>query len=318
MMTRGERDWEEREFYCNDQKYYADELKRRAQTGEVKHIHSNRLGISYDVIIKSFKGAPYAFRHYTVNYKRWPYFKLYKSLKFDIIRSPQQIQRFKRLSTVILKQNADSAIKKPFMLYEMNDKEKNKPGIVLKQLHHCPRTKQPPHAPVPGTFNFSVTNRTAIKRLRTKVKNARRRYKRKIKLPPLPPNFSGDAIEYYKSRHNLNLNLHYLQDRYWRESLALAKIKHYKEVISHIDTIMKYPEERSVVDITPDHQDNKRDFIISRKDSALLASPDVFLHRIHSPVTPPPDRHTNRRNSHDSVMPVLWVLIRDKRYVWWW
>ncbi|GBC10264.1 hypothetical protein RclHR1_00950001 [Rhizophagus clarus] len=140
-----------------------------------------------------------------------------------------------------------------------------------------------------------------MKRLRSKVKNARRRYKRKNKLPPLPPNFSGDAIEYYKSCYNLNLNLCYLQDHYWRESLALANIKHYNEIISHIDTIMKYPEERSVVDITPNHQDDKRTFIISQEDSALLASPDVFLHRIHGPFTPPPDRHINCRYSNDSA-----------------
>ncbi|GBC03008.1 hypothetical protein RclHR1_04930005 [Rhizophagus clarus] len=43
-----------------DAKYYADELKRRAKkkkgsSREVKHIHSNRLGISYEVIIKMYK-----------------------------------------------------------------------------------------------------------------------------------------------------------------------------------------------------------------------------------------------------------------------
>ncbi|GBB87237.1 hypothetical protein RclHR1_13690003 [Rhizophagus clarus] len=67
------------------------------------------------------------------------------------------------------------------------------------------------------------------------------------------------------------------------------------------DTIMKYPEERVVTDVTPDHQDDDRTFIISQEGSALLASPDVFSHRIHGPLTPPPDRHLNRRYSHDSA-----------------
>ncbi|GBC10265.1 hypothetical protein RclHR1_00950002 [Rhizophagus clarus] len=118
-------------YVPRDKKYYADELKRRAQTKEVKHVHSNRLGISYDVIIKSVRGAPDVFRHNMADHKRWKYFKEYRSLKFDIIRSSQQIQRFKRLSTLILKQNVDSAIKKPFLLRTMTDRDK-KPVTILK------------------------------------------------------------------------------------------------------------------------------------------------------------------------------------------
>ncbi|GES99139.1 hypothetical protein GLOIN_2v1779171 [Rhizophagus clarus] len=214
----------------SDKKYYADELKRRAQTKEVKHVHSNRLGISYDVIIKSVKGAS----------------------DFDIVRSPQQIQRFKRLSIFILKQNVDCAIKKPFLLQATTDRDK-RPITVLKQIHNCPKKQQPPQFHVQD-----ITNRFNIN-----------------PLPPLSPNFSGDAIVYYKSRHNLNLNLGHLQDHYWHDSLALANIKHYNDIISHIDAIMKYPEERVVTDVIPDHQDDDRTFIILKK--VLL----YWLHLIH-------------------------------------
>ncbi|GES76267.1 hypothetical protein GLOIN_2v1771106 [Rhizophagus clarus] len=174
-------------YIPRDKKYYADELKHHAQTKEVKHVHSNRLGITYDVIIKSVRGAP----------------------DFDIVRSPQQIQHFKRLSTFILKQNVDCAIKKPFLLQVTTDRDK-KPVTILKQIHHCPRKQQP----------------------------------------------SQFYIQDITNRFNIDL-------------------------------------------------DDDLTFIIFQEGSALLASPDVFLHHIHGPLTPPPDRHLNRRYSHDSAATIM-------------
>ncbi|GBB94438.1 hypothetical protein RclHR1_23560003 [Rhizophagus clarus] len=51
--------------------------------------------------------------------------------------------------------------------------------------------------------------------------------------------------------------------------------------------------------------DDDLTFIIFQEGSALLASPDVFLHHIHGPLTPPPDRHLNRRYSHDSAATIM-------------
>ncbi|GES79256.1 hypothetical protein GLOIN_2v1779171 [Rhizophagus clarus] len=228
--------------------------------------------ISYDVVIKSFKKIPVRYRHNVPDFKKWKYFKEYKSLKFDILRSPQQIQRFNRLSALILKQNADTRIKKPFLL---------------------------------SSFYNYVFNGSIFQAVRVNVKNLRRKYKRKNKLPPLPPNFTGDAIAYYKSHHRISLDVPFIRNHYWRESLALAGINHCNQIISHIDTLMQCPEERVVQDVTPDHFDDDRIFVISPEDTALLASPNVFLHRIHTPPTPPPNLALKRlRVSQDRAIPI--------------
>ncbi|GES93235.1 hypothetical protein GLOIN_2v1779171 [Rhizophagus clarus] len=103
-----------------DTKYYADELnhhakKKKRSPREVKHIHSNRLGISYDVVIKMYKDIPARQHAKLPDSMKWQYFKEYKHLKFDILRSLQQIQQFNRLNMLVLSQNANAKYKRPFV-----------------------------------------------------------------------------------------------------------------------------------------------------------------------------------------------------------
>ncbi|GBB83940.1 hypothetical protein RclHR1_01060004 [Rhizophagus clarus] len=196
----------------------------------------------------------------------------YLSIPATSVPSAQQIQRFNRLV-----------------------------ATILKQVHHCPR-KIPP--PVGSASQYSW-NLSTMKKIRVNVKNLRRKFKRKNKLPPLLPGFIGDAVEYYKARRKINLNVPFIRNHYWRESLTLAQINHCNQVISQIDTIMKYPEVKVIEDVTSQHVDDDRTFVISPEDSALLASPNVFLHRIHAPPTPPPDRPNKRiRATHDRAIPL--------------
>ncbi|GET02734.1 hypothetical protein GLOIN_2v1779171 [Rhizophagus clarus] len=267
-----------------DAKYYADELERRAKKKkrsprEAKHIHSNRLGISYDVVIKKYKDIPARQRNKLPDATKWKYFKEYKRLQFDIVRSPQQIKRFNRLSTLVLSQNANAKYKKPFILGALKDGMK--PTTVLKQLHHCP-AKQLPYT---GTaFNFAH-NGFPLQAIRKKAKRLRQRYKQKIKLPPLPPDFVGDAIAYYQTHHQIHLNVPSIRERYQRHSLVSAGITHCDQIISYIDTLRNVPL-KIVQDVTPDHHQDDSIYVISPENAALLATPNTYLRRIHTSLTP--------------------------------
>ncbi|GBB93367.1 hypothetical protein RclHR1_21580002 [Rhizophagus clarus] len=127
-------------------------------------------------------------------------------------------------------------------------KDGMKPATVLKQLHHCP-TKQMPYNG--SMFNF-VHNGFPLQAIRNNTKRLRQKYKRKIKLPPLPPNFVGDAIAYYQEHHRIHLNLPCIRECYRHDFLVLAGIIHCDQIISYIDTIRKVPQ-KMVQDVTPDH-----------------------------------------------------------------
>ncbi|GBB99963.1 hypothetical protein RclHR1_00370004 [Rhizophagus clarus] len=236
---------------------------------------------------KKYKDIPARQRNHLPDATKWKYFKEYKRLQFDIVRSPQQIQRFNRLSTLVLSQNANAKYKKPFILGALKDGMK--PTTVLKQLHHCP-AKQLPYTG--STFNF-VHNGFPLQAIRKNAKRLRRRYKRKIKLPPLPPDFVGDAIEYYQTHHQIYLIDPSIRERYQRHSLALAGITHCDQIISYIDTLRNVPL-KIVQDVTPDHYQDNSIYVISPEDAALLATPNICLHRIHIALTTVSESIPNR------------------------
>ncbi|GBC02619.1 hypothetical protein RclHR1_04710007 [Rhizophagus clarus] len=274
-----------------DAKYYADELKHRAKKKkgnprEVKHIYSNRLGISYDVVIKMYKDIPGRQRRKLPDSPKWKYFKEYKRLQFDILRSPQQIQRFNRLSTLVLSHNANAKYKRPFILGAQ--KNGMQPATVFKQLHHCPSKQMPSTG---STFNF-VHNGFPLQAIRNKAKRLRCKYKWKIKLLPLPPNFAGDARAYYRTHYRIDLDIPSICERYRRDSLALAGIAHCDQIMSYIDTIKNVPQ-KTVQDVTLDHQ-HDRVYVISPEDTALLATPNIYLRRIHTSLTPLSDSALKR------------------------
>ncbi|PKK73753.1 hypothetical protein RhiirC2_864261 [Rhizophagus irregularis] len=129
-------------FHCNE-----------STIGVSKEVHSQRLGISNTVTIQKYN------RHYkpqnarlqhsmtpvtNINLKKrvtseYRYFKEYSRLTFDIHRSPKQIERWKRLTTSVLRHehNGISFKNKPFLLNE--DKNNSKPYVVFKQIYHLPK-----------------------------------------------------------------------------------------------------------------------------------------------------------------------------------
>ncbi|GES93048.1 hypothetical protein RCL_jg28330.t2 [Rhizophagus clarus] len=170
-----------------------------------------------------------------------------------------------------------------------------KPATVLKQLHHCP-AKQLPYTG--SMFNF-VHNGFPLQAIRKNAKRLRRRYKQKIKLPPLPPDFVGNAIEYYQTHHQIHLNVPSICERYQRHSLALAGITHCDQIISYIDSLRNVPL-KIVQDVTPDHYQDDSIYVISPEDAALLATPNTCLRRIHTPLSPLSESTPNRLRRSES------------------
>ncbi|GET02215.1 hypothetical protein RCL_jg15821.t1 [Rhizophagus clarus] len=157
----------------------------------------------------------------------------------------------------------DSPKWKYFKEYKHTQKDGMQPATVFKQLHHCPSKQMPSTG---STFNF---------------------------LPPLPPNFAGDARVYYQTHHRINLDIPSICERYQRDSLALAGIAHCDQIMSYIDTIKNVPQ-KTVQDVTLDHHHDDRVYVISPEDTALLATPNTYLRRIHTPLTPLSDSAPKR------------------------
>lgn len=63
------------------------------------------------------------------------YYKEYSSLKFDVVRSPQQQEGWNRLTEMTLSRGV---LGKPFLLHEKS-KDQSDPLIVIIQLQHIPR-----------------------------------------------------------------------------------------------------------------------------------------------------------------------------------
>ncbi|CAB5189698.1 unnamed protein product [Rhizophagus irregularis] len=105
--------------------------KIRSNFNYPKEVHSTRLGVKYDVTIRRYnewrgknnpdlkqimepierrtkKGIPTCRKYY----------KEYKNLKFDIVRSPQQIKRWNRLTNSIVRAETKINREKPFLIKE--------------------------------------------------------------------------------------------------------------------------------------------------------------------------------------------------------
>lgn len=111
----------------------------------VKEVHSNRLGVSYTVTIRKYNTVTgerntqlrrLMEQQYTketlVSQKQ--YYKSYSHLRFDAVRSPQQLQRWNRLTNGTLNQERQTYKVKPFIL---NEPEPGLPNpTVFKAIHH--------------------------------------------------------------------------------------------------------------------------------------------------------------------------------------
>uniref|UniRef100_U9UVA6 Uncharacterized protein n=1 Tax=Rhizophagus irregularis (strain DAOM 181602 / DAOM 197198 / MUCL 43194) TaxID=747089 RepID=U9UVA6_RHIID len=127
-----------------------------------------------------------------------PYYKQYSSLRFDVIRSPQQIERWNRLTRSIISQEQQSRFIKPF---------------IIKQ----------PSARIPDPIilnKFNIYLRRLIIRL-PELANAKL-------LPPLPPDFK-DAILTSASYLNITMVIPVLSNSInitKRNTLSLWKMLH--------------------------------------------------------------------------------------------
>ncbi|CAB5199581.1 unnamed protein product [Rhizophagus irregularis] len=130
-------------FHCN-----------KSTIGVSKDVHLQRLGVSvirlqYENITVKYKPQNARLQYSVtpetkINSKKrvtseYRYFKEYSRLTFDIHRSPKQIERWKRLTTSVLRHehNGISFKNKPFLLNE--DKNNAKPYVVFKQIYHLPK-----------------------------------------------------------------------------------------------------------------------------------------------------------------------------------
>ncbi|PKC15415.1 hypothetical protein RhiirA5_408212 [Rhizophagus irregularis] len=59
-----------------------------------------------------------------------------RTLNFDLVRSPQQIERWNRLTTSVLNQQASSRSIKPSFI--LKDTARPRPPVVFKQIQHLP------------------------------------------------------------------------------------------------------------------------------------------------------------------------------------
>ncbi|UZO14642.1 uncharacterized protein OCT59_006095 [Rhizophagus irregularis] len=112
-----------------------------------KKVHSTRLGVKYEVVIKRYR--PYKGNNnqnlkeimeptITLSKKGIPtlrpFYKEYRNLEFDIVRSPQQIKRWNRLKQSIINSERRIHYNKPYLLRPGRDHYTQ--SVVFKQLSH--------------------------------------------------------------------------------------------------------------------------------------------------------------------------------------
>ncbi|PKC01210.1 hypothetical protein RhiirA5_427080 [Rhizophagus irregularis] len=116
---------------------FDDQLKKKIPSdpafyqnnNQPKEIYSTRLGVKYEVMIKKYNGFrgkknPYlkSVMEPTTTYSKTGvraerlYYKEYKNLEFDIIRSHQQITRWSHLTKSIFKHERHGGFTKPYIL----------------------------------------------------------------------------------------------------------------------------------------------------------------------------------------------------------
>ncbi|POG74671.1 hypothetical protein GLOIN_2v1771106 [Rhizophagus irregularis DAOM 181602=DAOM 197198] len=135
-----------------------------------KKVHSTRLGVKYEVVIKRYR--PYKGNNnqnlkeimeptITLSKKGIPtlrpFYKEYRNLEFDIVRSPQQIKRW---------------------------------NLVFKQLSHVAE-RGSIHPSYEGRSNKEKIN---LKRAKNWLRRIKKRNKLKKSLPPLPPDFNAKQL----------------------------------------------------------------------------------------------------------------------------
>ncbi|EXX52058.1 hypothetical protein GLOIN_2v1779171 [Rhizophagus irregularis DAOM 181602=DAOM 197198] len=247
-----------------------------------KAIHSNRLGISYIVQFKRYRSDELTLPSVHNKMVR-PYYKQYRTLRFDAVRSPQQQARWNRLTMSTLKQNRSNRTITPHLL-------PNSPGqMVFKTIHHLPhRYKGPSPIQRSDIFKNSPNGHMhyALLRTRQRIKNWIRRTKKrnrlKKQLPPLPAGFIGDQRTYYYDTYNINLFDYNIRRRYNVSSIPQYDYGYSKAVELYRQHHDKYVTMNSI------QPPPNVSYHIKKTDQHIFNDPNLFFRR-----TPPPDNDSH-------------------------
>ncbi|CAB4441047.1 unnamed protein product [Rhizophagus irregularis] len=231
-----------------------------------KEVRSTRLGLKYHTIVKRYndwKGR------YNPNLKSVmepittvrkgksitkPFYKEYKNVEFDDNRTPQQIKRWKRLKESILKYEEHLYHCKPFLLKENS--------TVFKKITHLVERDPLDERSEDDKFLDQLTRKRA-KRWRRRINN---RNKLRKKLPILPPDFSGDARNYYFETYNINLFAYKVRRRYDLSNIRQCQYGYLKAKRLH-NNYMERKKLRPPVRTQP-------------SQSSELPPPEVFEQRV--------------------------------------
>ncbi|CAB4439910.1 unnamed protein product [Rhizophagus irregularis] len=180
-----------------------------------KEIHSTRLGITYDVIVRRYnewrgKKDDYlrnVMEPTTTKTKKGvettrSFYKEYSGLQFDVNRTQSQLNRWNRLVNSIVNSERYLYRPKPFLI--------SKDSTVFKKIQHA----------VERRFLRQESNEDKVSRklIRKRAKNwklrVKKRNKQKKKLPDLPPDFTGNVRAFYYETYNINLSAYKVKRRF--------------------------------------------------------------------------------------------------------
>ncbi|PKY30300.1 hypothetical protein RhiirB3_447318 [Rhizophagus irregularis] len=209
------------------------------------------------------------------------YFKEYSRLTFDIHRSPKQIERWKRLTTSVLRHehNGISFKNKPFLLNE--DKNNSKPYVVFKQIYHLPKRTHDNIGYIEQCENCA--NKKLFRSTKNWIRRVKKRNKLKKRLPPLPPDFNSDARLFYYNTYNLNLFNYKVRCHFDVSSLREYNYGYHKAL-----ELYKSFKDRSSRRITREEISPMMDsdMIINARDRAIINDSSTYFSRFYLPTPP--------------------------------
>ncbi|PKY38389.1 hypothetical protein RhiirA4_451375 [Rhizophagus irregularis] len=250
----------------------------------VKEVHSNRLGISYTVTINKYNRGLGQQNRDLKNEKKdnyatkkrspedtaiRPYFKQYGSLRFDIVRSPQQIARWNRLTCSVMRSEEHSPFTQPKIIRPPTAQEPD--PAVFKQLRHLP-TKL-----IPFRYGrYIKANSTDENGEKNRLRSLRARNKRKKRSPPLPPGTPGNPRVYYKRTYNINLFDYKVRKRFDVSSIPQYNYGYAQALVFHQTLRRKRP---LIIETIPEITNKDVIFVTSEKNRNIINDPTVFLRR---------------------------------------
>ncbi|POG72973.1 hypothetical protein GLOIN_2v1828557 [Rhizophagus irregularis DAOM 181602=DAOM 197198] len=268
-------------------RFYAEQFNRTVNRHHKnkknhKEIHSNRLGISYVVQFKRFRSVDLNLPSID-NKTVLPYYKQYRTLRFDAVRSPQQQARWNRFITSTLRRNHSNQTILPLLL-------PNSPGhMVFKTIHHLPDLyigrspiqlsdafKNSPN----GLRHYNQIR--ACQRINNWIRRTKKRNRLKKQLPPLPAGFVGDQRTYYYVTYNINLFDYNIRRLYNVSSIPQYNYGYSKAVELYRQHHAKFVM-MNFIQSPPNVS-----YHIKKKDQQIFNDSNLYFRR-----TPPPDNDSH-------------------------